>query len=490
MKIIFATVLGIVLLAGCSIFEHKLVYEEGNGKPNPVHHVISISSGGNLLNPINRQPINDSPSPKAKKEEAGIREQNKITEEIYVKNILTRFHDIKRQQPNLELTIFIHGGLNTFTTAGLKSLKFSEDMIKDNQYPLFIGWNSGGPTNYVDHIWKIRRGTSAPLMGPATSPLVFLGDVARSIIRFPASATREISNPFTVMKTFDSIDEEDFYQRMDLLKTSGINISNEPPYTGVGGSYWTVLNPVKLITAPFIDGLGSGSWESMVRRTELILSKSDAFEGSVPKTQNYADTAATRFLKEWENDESLKNVKVNMIGHSMGAIVATHILARHPDFNFQNIIFMGGAAQIKDVEDVVVPWMQNSKHGSAKFYNLSLDPYREMSENRAYDFLPRGSLLNWIDNVFGGVNSFKNLTVGSWWNVIRAAQDVFPAGKGKTASPIRPRIYLTRFPIGNEKEYGPQEHGQFDEYCFWKESFWLAEKPALIPFPECMQARQ
>jgi pimeloyl-ACP methyl ester carboxylesterase len=254
-----------------------------------------------------------------------------------------------------------------------------------------------------------------------------------------------------------------------------------------------------------VDGLGSGAWDAMLRRTDLVLSKPDAFEGRIPASKPeelddsmrgkangvpsddefYADTAVTTFLVLLQ--QRFPDAKINLVGHSMGAIVANSILARHPRLPIQNVVYMGAAARIKDVESVLVPWMRHQGHEQARFYNLSLDPYREISENEFYDFIPRGSLLHWIDNIFGEVNSFKDRTSGSWWNIARTAADVFPRD-GQDGRDLRKRVFLTRFPIGDATK-GPQEHGEFDDFCFWQRDFWLARQP-LKNFPECLKAQR
>lgn len=53
-------------------------------------------------------------------------------------------------------------------------------------------------------------------------------------------------------------------------------------------------------------------------------------------------------------------------------------------------------------------------HPHSRFFNLSLDPYNEIAERTYYDFISRGSLLMWIDDTFGTVNSFRDRTFGKW----------------------------------------------------------------------------
>lgn len=447
----------------------------------PELHSIYIDKFGDLVSrlPGYRPPQADAPLIEdcTAKEAAQDRIQ---CEEQYVQLIIHNFklENTKRTRsgkPPLELTLFIHGGLNTFSNATERPGRFSADMLNDGQYPIFISWDSAGPTNYLDHLWRIRKGENRPLIGPLTSPLVLLEDITRAIVRIPVATYRSFADPLTVTKTVFDSTEQNYETRIGPLNKI-FSVSNPEPHTGVGSSYTTVLNPIKLVTAPLIDGLGSGAWDSMLRRTDLVLSRSDAYQDvSKPPEKYFGETAATRFLRAWSTNPDTLDIKINLIGHSMGTIVANNIIARHPTLKIRNIVFMGAAARIKDVEDVVVPYLQAPPNEHTAFYNLSLDPYREIGEDFYFDIAPRGSLLHWIDNIFGEVNSFKDRTVGSWWNVVRIAADVFPHTK---------RIHLTRFPIGGS-EKGPQKHGEFDDYCFWRRTFWTGEGLPLQRHPAC-----
>lgn len=404
----------------------------------------------------------------------------------YLDRIFTNLRNHKQPGVPLKLTFFVHGGLNTFESASRRPGLFSKDMLCEGYYPIFISWNSGFPTNYLDHLARIRKGESSLGLGIPTAPFVFVEDAARSVAHAPGAIYKEIEGPFKVA-IWRTTKEERFaaQRKASLERNSQIHLINNLPTRGVGGSYWSVLNPVKLITAPFVDGLGKGSWNAMLRRTDLVLSKSAAFEGDLsqyrdPSTQKYpplkpvADTAVAKFIQRWSADSGLNDGSALLIGHSMGTIIANNILNRYPEMRFQRVVYMGAAASIKGVEHAVVPWLHREAGG--EFYNLSLDPYRELSERYWYDIAPRGSLLNWIDYIYGDVYSFHDRTAGSWWNMLRMAEEIFPSG-------VQNRVYLTRFPIGYE-EQGPQVHGDFSEYPFWRESFWKAVFPLQKFSPE------
>ena len=424
------------------------------------HHAIYINQFGDIKQP-DTAPLTEQPVPTS----------NQAREKAYVDAIVKNIVLERKARPNLKLVMFVHGGLNTFDTAWERANDFSAAMLKEDRYPVFVGWNSGPFTNYFDHLFRIRKGERRPVIGAITSPLVLVEDIARSVVHAPYAWYTLVADPYSITKRAPVKHEQDFNIRMERLGKN-FNVTSRPPFDGTG-PYLTIANPVKLITAPFLDGLGVGAWDSMLRRTDLVLSRSQAFEGPLEEKtpEGFADTAVTDLLKKIElmNDTKRSDatpIRVDLIGHSMGAIVINNILARHPGLPVDNVVFMAGATPIKDVENGVVPWLAREGNG-ARFYNLSIDPYREISENFFYDFLPRGSLLHWIDNIFGEVNSFKDRTAGGWWNIVRTAEDVFPVG-------LRERVHLTRFGIGGSR-MGPQRHGEFDGYYFWRKEFWCAE---------------
>ncbi|QGZ38239.1 hypothetical protein IP92_01458 [Pseudoduganella flava] len=465
------------------------------------HHSIYIDRKGRLVDEA-----------RVIEKQQGARKSTYQVEKAYAQRIIAHFDAERLKNPQLELTIVIHGGLNRFENSKCRAVRLAPHMLEDGQYAVFIGWNSGPFTNYNDHLFRTRKGEHTLSQAIPTSPLVLLEDIIRSLVHIPEAWYRQIRDPIVVSRKFYADVERDSKRRREKLDQIGFNVKDEEPDTGVGGTYWSILNPVQFLTAPLVDGFGSGAWDAMLRRTDLVLSKPEAFEGRIPVTKPeeidksnrgngyaaqmpaepsddefYADTAATTFLALFHTRHQCSSqpgecVKINLIGHSMGTIVANAILARHPRLNVHNVVFMGAAARIKDMENVLVPWMRQGGHDEARFYNLSIDPYREISENGYYDFIPRGSLLHWIDNIFGEINSFKDRTSGSWWNITRTAADVFPRD-GDDGKQLRRRVYLTRFPIGGD-EKGPQTHGEFDDYCFWRTDFWTAAGP-FAKFPDC-----
>ena len=433
---------------------------------NLQEHVIYIDKEGNLISPVNGQVIHD--------------------ETVYVDKIITaaeRFHAKNISGKPATLTIFVHGGLNSRNKAIERAREYTPCMLEDGHYPVFIGWSAGLFSNYPDHLFRLRRGKSRPLIGILTSPFVLAEDAARSVIRALPALYKEASDPFTLQHILNSDETGNDLVAHELAQLKNVSANLTITGHGVGSSYWSALNPIKLITAPLVDGFGKGTWDSLLRRTDFVLTAYESSHPSDPSDPNAADTAAAALLKRWSQKNV--NMPVTLIGHSMGTIVVANILAKHSNMNVSNVVFMGAAAPLKSLENIVSPWLIQPAHANAEFYNLSLDPDRETSERNAWDFGPRGSLLNWIDEIFADINSFKDRTAGDWRNISRTAAEIFSSPEATPAAPIgKPlskRVHLTRFGT----THGPQKHGDFDTFCFWRKSFWQGNTTHMTTFPAC-----
>ena len=123
---------------------------------------------------------------------------HELAENDYVKKITENIKNELSKNDNLKLTIYIHGGLNSFEHARSRPSRFTPGMLCDGHYPIFISWNSGFPTNYIDHLFRIRKGEHSPLKGIITFPFIFLEDVGRSIVRIPPAIYKELETPFKV----------------------------------------------------------------------------------------------------------------------------------------------------------------------------------------------------------------------------------------------------------------------------------------------------
>lgn len=433
-------------------------------------HLIYINYDGNLLHPQGQKSI------------------ARTDEQAYISHILENFNKLSQEKP-LKLVIFIHGGLNALKGANERPNEFRDRMLDEGYYPLFIGWNSGPWTNYSDHLFKVRKGDVVPAKAIISSPLYFLEDVTRSVLKAPSAYSREIRKRSSLKKLQSDEIQQAYPYLVESLAESGFNMYNAQilPFLPPPDPLFPFKLLSKTITAPAVNGLGKGAWNSMLRRTDLIFtrpySEADLLKEKLAVAQAQAnqrihmpaqafDTAAAKFFKTWIEEQN-PNVEVIVIGHSMGTLVANQIISRYPDLNIKHLVYMGAAAPMRDIENIVSPWLLDDSQRN--FYSLSLDPANEISETVAHDLAPRGSLLNWIDNTFADIHSVKDRTSGSWGNMLMLADDVF-----LSSSDLRQRVHLTKFHVQNPKykdiDFGPQKHSEFNHYAFWREEYWTGQE--------------
>ena len=125
------------------------------------------------------------------------------------------------------------------------------------------------------------------------------------------------------------------------------------------------------------------------------------------------------------------------------------------------------------------------------FHGLMLHPLAESHDLEFKGLLPEGSLLEWIDEMFGGPRSIDDRTFGKWTNV--------EMGMAFLPAQARDRMYFRVFPAQTNLRDGdaeeqkvyraectlapdtpdaappvrchPIKHGEFTSYSFWRNSF-------------------
>lgn len=410
-------------------------------------------------------------------------------------------------------------------------------------FPVLIDWDSGLISSYGENLATIRQGKVEPLYGPMTLPFTFLEDVGRSATRFPLAWYHQFATDWTSLTfpnqpyvtdcgnaTYDHWMHPEIQSQNALycalrkdnsetaLKVSLDNADNadwkKSAMLGRFLSYWISM-PLKYTLVPIIDGLGKPAWDNMVRRTLNMYRTPEEFDlrqeiGKVDEVPEEVEALAKNkiriketgalakflfkldaFMKEDQpqNIDNHKNneiYEVTLVGHSMGTIVLSEFFRSHKNYkclsaSVKQIVYMAAACSIRDLKDAVIPFMQNYNK-DAKFYNLSLHPLNDSGEaNWQYvDMVPRGSLLEWIDNFLTTPATPLDRTLGKWENIIQATH-IIP-------DDVRPRITIKGFGVGEKSTTGPQTHGQFDDFCsikdddncqnwkFWDPVFWEKDK--------------
>ena len=158
------------------------------------------------------------------------------------------------------------------------------------------------------------------------------------------------------------------------------------------------------------------------------------------------------------------NLKVTLIGHSMGCIILSEIIQHYSNLYFENIVLIAPAITVKDFEHIVIPYLQRPENKETQVYIVTLHPEADAQENTFYDILPRGSLLEWVDDFASEPTHFTEVTLGKWKNIIRALHIV--------PEEVRGQINIKGFGYKNDIE--PQTHSEFDDdhFKFWEPEYW------------------
>ena len=293
-----------------------------------------------------------------------------------------------------------------------------------------------------------------------------------------------------------------------------------------GYAYYGVTAPVRTLSTPFMVGLGEAGWRNMVRRTRTSVRSLSEFPPELaPATteplapgcggrdpdalQRCFPRGAGGFARffQWlescttglpvapgadpcplepmaETDRaSLRNMRLTLIGHSMGAIVVNEILQAFPNLPYEALVYMAGAATVRDTARAVTPVLQGNR-GCTKFFGLMLHPMNESREPTGGGLLVSGSLLTYVDEFLETPKTLPDRTVGRWHN-LRTARHLFP-------ETVRPwmllRVYDREAATSIDpatgtvvREHNPTTHGAFNDLNmpFWNESFW---KPNEVQF--------
>jgi pimeloyl-ACP methyl ester carboxylesterase len=168
---------------------------------------------------------------------------------------------------------------------------------------------------------------------------------------------------------------------------------------------------------------------------------------------------------------------ITLIGHSMGVIVVNQILRNFPDLPYRNIVFMGGAASVRDTLIALGQVTRDEPRPGPRFYNLSLHQLAEANEVSYFGAVSKGSLLEWVDRMYTTPATFADRTVGKWLNAVMAYGDFLPLEE-------RLQMSFKRFGLSCAE---PLKHGEFDEYerrpgCaeprtpYWHPAFWVVSE--------------
>jgi len=232
--LVVLALLNLILLSGCATIHVGNAPDSASlYSSNEVDvrlYQIYIGSQGELIDPYTRKRV----------------EKEKDYLDAIFKNI--ELVNTNRQASGrglAKLTIFIHGGLNSFENATDRVNRVQAQMLGDGNYPLFISWDSGFPGNYRDHLFVVRRGIHRPVAGTLTSPIVFVEDLARSVIHIPVALYNVLFGQRSLHRLYETAEERAANRSQTTLKSAKefhlLQSKNNFGHSTVEDTLW--LNP-------------------------------------------------------------------------------------------------------------------------------------------------------------------------------------------------------------------------------------------------------
>lgn len=420
------------------------------------------------------------------------------------------FEALPREDGPGRVMLFIHGGLNDVPDTVERAREFSPAIRADGtSYPVFLNWRSNLLNSYTAHLGRVRQGGTlfGAGNGPVDTvwdsvqfvffPLVLAADVARGVIRFPFVAVNQLREAGEWLGVGDSPARRKADQAASLFverakedrqavqveaHTTTGELSFMQGLENVGGFVrWLVFLPVKVVTTTVVDIGGTGSWSMMSRRVNLLFERPD---GVVHEHQ--PERGLRVFLRRLADAQLEHGFEVDLVGHSMGTIVANRILREtvtgaevHTDEHgvprlvaptFTHVTYLAAACSLADYETSVFSYLQ--AHPRTRMHHVTLHPDNEIGEAPLWDLAPRGSLLTWIDDFLALPLTPRDRTAGRSTNLLPALE--------ATPAALRPQIEVRVLPW--DVDGLPQTHGGFDDvselWQFWNRAHWRPDPAA------------
>ncbi|MCR9243508.1 MAG: hypothetical protein NXI31_00645 [bacterium] len=375
------------------------------------------------------------------------------------------------------VVVFIHGGLNTLSGALKRTEKGAAACEKWNAgrpakkrvFPIFINWHSSLVTWY-DRLFRVREGLGKAFWSWLTSPIVLVADFGRALTRLPVTTFLEtrcsVSNLFG-LRAVTPPPAGWQSPRVAIDEDYDVSLGDR----AVSGVTQLVPGLVRPLTMFVTDAALYDSYRMMLRRMEMLFHTEKDFQRARGGTRVPEPNGVLSKLCRRLRDVRAQGHEIVLVGHSLGCVAVNEIVRRNPDLEFAAIVYMAAGCTGKDFEETVPPYL--ARHCDTNFYSLCLHPFADADEDNTYSFLPRGSLLEWLDTYALNVQTPLDLTFGKWNNAMR----VLPLFDGLPVC-VRRRIHIKGFP---RRAGHPSKHGDFNDHHFWDPRFWNPECRAVIP---------
>jgi pimeloyl-ACP methyl ester carboxylesterase len=390
------------------------------------------------------------------------------------------------------ILIFIQGGLNSINDGIDRANTLSDEILHDTHsgagfYPIFLAWDSRLPQSWEDHLVVVKGVRHDKWWAWFTvAGYNVAADVGRAGGRVALTLWYTWLNQHRarqdMIRPFD-FDQEahgnqraytNLYAECKALQDKGVEVKCDgSPKIPVGRYIESEAFIIpQLAGSLVVDTGGKAGWDQMVRRTltMYVPSIDELKRGAVDDFAN----GLSALLR------TNTDIKVTIVGHSMGTIVANEILREHfRDLHIVNVVYMGAACSVEDFGKSVVPFL--TANPSVHFYNLSLHPTNERAEDhpQAYylfePICPHGSLPQWINDYYSYLADLEpsGAPLGAFELGIPQVDRWISVGPTiESKNHLYHQLSFNCFSLGSKKYDGPQRHGDFSTVRFWDPQLW------------------
>lgn len=384
------------------------------------------------------------------------------------------------------VAIIVHGGMEN----PYKALKDSDgilDEIHTQYYPIFVIWDSY-LSAYPEQLLLVRSGHYSPF-GLITGPLFFfLGDLLSCVGVVLSLIPAQVRSWWVGRPNYPNPDPA-----VALIERLAASVKNGSPnihvaplsYTQEESPFidrlgWALIWPrqrvVRLLTYFILGVMAPRTWQNLRRRARamfrapeefdaLVAGKAAVCDGVKPHEAKGAVAQLAERLVETIGVKSDTPMPVTLIAHSLGSMITNEFINHAGKrLSYANIVYMAPACSVRDFADAVVPALR--RNTGARAYVLTLHPKAEVNEQSGRGFLPRGSVLEWLERFLDPPLAHLDRTLGKFDNVWRALH-VFP-------EEVRAQIHIKPFPFDGVTK--PFEHVHFNDPDltprYWDPKFW------------------
>lgn len=393
--------------------------------------------------------------------------------------------------------LHVHGGLNSSREGRRQARAIFESMAAESDpseqhHPIFVTWDSGGPSAYLEHLLRFRQGRASRVWGRITAPIWLVTDMVLGLARLLRTFTWQVVQDsalaarvglgWTLLPAWsnaEAIHRVASGSENGYHSTIGDYRRGALVQAGRLVLYYATL-PVKLVSQwAFLDGLGPGAWSVLRHRVHALFRKPEEFdvrdlreddealerhlEGDTPTDlvlllrglRGACERAAEEASGARAEPESAAPIELVLVGHSMGATILNAALAYMHAPSVVRLCHLAPACSIRDALQQVVPFLVENPHTRLEI--STLHPCAEADEINLGDLVPRGSLLQWIDHGYTTPASHLDRRLGGWINLMQALH---------LFRPVRSQLRVHAFGVAPGSK--PQRHSDFQRIPFWR----------------------